>query len=286
MKECGIKMKSSITLIKAGGGETTFSHVAIFRRQIFINSHDVNKLPPSLQIRQDDITFQIYLSTQNITCFLCNKEGHIAKHCRETVDPTIYNKNNENNEDTMEQETIFDGIENDSLVSQTTQKDDKDKERVALFKTPNSAKRNYPQSSSSDNTEKDLSAHSKNNKIKTHIKKTKTGHISISPAFIDEQFNIAKNIIPTEKIPDYPISIEKLIDFIKKSLEISYKEINNTANEYTADKKSLALMMKDFYPGFTDYRIKSRFTKITKRLTNPELAELSESGADDESMQQ
>ncbi|KAI4472285.1 hypothetical protein M0802_016977 [Mischocyttarus mexicanus] len=83
LKEWKIKPMSAMTFLRAGLTDQGFSHILSFRRQIFITPEDIEKLPESFQITYEDTTYWIYVSSYNISCFLCKKEGHIAKNCWE-----------------------------------------------------------------------------------------------------------------------------------------------------------------------------------------------------------
>ncbi|KAJ8676743.1 hypothetical protein QAD02_012530 [Eretmocerus hayati] len=60
------------------------SHIVSFRRQFYISEEDEVKLPETLQIVHDDITYWTYLSTDSTTCFICKGTGHIARNCTQT----------------------------------------------------------------------------------------------------------------------------------------------------------------------------------------------------------
>lgn len=81
-----ITLTSQITYLKAGNNEPGYSHIISFRRQAYINPEDVPKLPPSMKINFDDTVYWIYLSTDKLTCFACNEEGHVARYCKNIID--------------------------------------------------------------------------------------------------------------------------------------------------------------------------------------------------------
>ena len=79
-KQMGIRTVSSISFIKVGFTEG-FTHILSFRRQVYIHPDDVNKLPESLRVNYDDTSYWIFISTDNLKCFQCKREGHLTKHC-------------------------------------------------------------------------------------------------------------------------------------------------------------------------------------------------------------
>lgn len=82
LREHNIVPISPISRIRAGINDTGFAHILSFRRQMYLNPDDVTKLPDSIQVTQDNVTYWIYLSAEKLTCFLCKEEGHLAKHCQ------------------------------------------------------------------------------------------------------------------------------------------------------------------------------------------------------------
>lgn len=76
-----ITPSSKISFIKAGISEPGFSHIMSFRRQVYIEPEDLNKLPDSTVVYFDNTSYRIYFSTDIMTCFICNQEGHVAQLC-------------------------------------------------------------------------------------------------------------------------------------------------------------------------------------------------------------
>lgn len=72
---------SSITFIGAGLNRPEYKHILSFRRQVYINPDLSKELPDSLIISYNHNTFRIFLSIDEIKCFICKKPGHIASKC-------------------------------------------------------------------------------------------------------------------------------------------------------------------------------------------------------------
>ena len=82
LSNIGITPVSRINPIRAGISEPGFTHILSFRRQMFIQPTNLNKLPSSLQIMFEDTNYWVYLTTDTtITCFICKQEGHLIKQC-------------------------------------------------------------------------------------------------------------------------------------------------------------------------------------------------------------
>lgn len=89
LNEKGINPVSGVTDIRASVSKPGRSHIFSFRRQVYIQDEDENKLPDSCQISFKNQLFWIYFTTDSTCCFLCKQSGHIAKLCP--------NSNNESN---------------------------------------------------------------------------------------------------------------------------------------------------------------------------------------------
>lgn len=76
-----IKATSRISFLRAGINDSGSSHIMSFLRQAYIHNDDINKLPEAIPIQCDDTTYWIYFSADNIICFMCKQDGHIARQC-------------------------------------------------------------------------------------------------------------------------------------------------------------------------------------------------------------
>ena len=74
-KQMGIRIVSPIFFIRVGFTETEFKHILSFRGQVYSHPDDVNKLPESLQVNYDETSYWIFISTDNLMCFQCKREG-------------------------------------------------------------------------------------------------------------------------------------------------------------------------------------------------------------------
>ena len=55
-----------------------------FRRQVYLDLNNVNKIPESTVIVHNDVKYWIYLSAAKLIWVLCEGKGHLAKHCKNT----------------------------------------------------------------------------------------------------------------------------------------------------------------------------------------------------------
>jgi len=82
LKKIDIISVSQINHIKSGINIEGFKHILSFRRQMFIKHEDINKLPNSLVINNNQTSFRIFFTNYKIICFLCKEVGHITTSCK------------------------------------------------------------------------------------------------------------------------------------------------------------------------------------------------------------
>lgn len=71
----------------------------------------------------------------------------------------------------------------------------------------------------------------------------------------------------------FPLSYDKLVNFIVRTYEDTYEDVPTTALEFSPNINAIALMMQTLYEYLTDTQMKGRFTRITRKLLQPELGE-------------
>lgn len=81
LKRFGLQIVSPITFINAGVNLAEYRHILSFRRQVYVNLESIDKLPDSLVITCNKNTFRIFVSTDQIKCFVCKTVGHTASKC-------------------------------------------------------------------------------------------------------------------------------------------------------------------------------------------------------------
>lgn len=81
LKQLGIKTVSPVSCIRAGITGDEYSHVMSFRRQVYSMPSESEELPSSILITHDNTKYRIYLSDDNLKCYICKAPGHIARRC-------------------------------------------------------------------------------------------------------------------------------------------------------------------------------------------------------------
>lgn len=80
LRSQNLKVVSPVSFIGIGvGGE--FAHMCSFRRQVYIVPEENQQLPSSMLIDYEQIVTRIFLSNDELKCFVCKSEGHISKQC-------------------------------------------------------------------------------------------------------------------------------------------------------------------------------------------------------------
>jgi hypothetical protein len=46
---------------------------------------NMEKMPSTLNVRYDDVTYVIYVTSDDVTCMNCQKPGHLARNCHTTA---------------------------------------------------------------------------------------------------------------------------------------------------------------------------------------------------------
>lgn len=87
LRNYGLKLVSPVTYLRAGIPTEEFAHILSFRRQVYISppEDDNIELPSTLIIPHEEINYRIFLSHDNMECFICKKTGHISNNCPNTA---------------------------------------------------------------------------------------------------------------------------------------------------------------------------------------------------------
>lgn len=86
IKSYRLKLVSPISFLRAGIPGADFNHIMSFRRQVYVSppEDDGVEVPSSVVVDFDGTQYRIYLTTDNMACFLCKLNGHIANNCPNT----------------------------------------------------------------------------------------------------------------------------------------------------------------------------------------------------------
>lgn len=99
LRKAGVHIASKITFIRGGNETPGYKHIRSLRWQVYVKSEDVFKVPASMKIECDDTSYWVYFSKDKVQCFLCKREGHIAKYCKtDTQEGDFDSKNSRSHE--------------------------------------------------------------------------------------------------------------------------------------------------------------------------------------------
>lgn len=275
LKGLNIKISSKMSFLRAGIQDASFSHVMSFRRQIFINPEDVTKIPDSLLILHDNTQYRIFISKDNVSCFLCKREGHIAKQCDNVLNTLSTNINE--NIGLTEPNTIHTTYTNSSTNDDMHKADDQTEplQQTSTNNQGNKRARSTTTETSiiSSNSEINPSQPNvnisllKNNittpPVKKVIKRRKIHKEAIKN--IKDMLKPAENTINDTK-SNFPLSFVQLTSFLENVFGVDNPL--ETAYEYTQDIPSLINMLIEVYPLLKERSIKNRIHRITKKLNN------------------
>lgn len=94
LKDHNIQIVSPITHVNAGFNIPELAHILSFRRQVYINPDDFQKLPNSVLIIHENTPHRIFFSDDTLSCYLCKLKGHTSKQCKNPPTETLKNKIN------------------------------------------------------------------------------------------------------------------------------------------------------------------------------------------------
>lgn len=255
IKSLGLSLMSPITFLKAAIQGDRYGHVLSFRRQVYVSppQNEDYQLPSTILVNHDDTDYRIFLSFDEMTCFLCRKNGHIAKNCPDTANRseldaeqtdkpaerelTQLTPNNTQKKRPLAPSTISSEHEDETIASQSQETDPAI--QVNTFTAP-------VNKSKSKNQSKKLK--------KSLSTEGKTIEVLLEPAKSMIQSNIRKYVLP----------FDVLVNFLENTQNSD--DPLNEAKKYTPDVETLVKMLYDVYPYLTEKSIKKKFTAISRKL--------------------
>ena len=278
LDKLNINRGSPVSFLKVGLIREGYSHVQSFRRQTFVNPNDICKLPEIIKVNYEDTNYYIYPSLDVLKCFMCKKEGHIAKNCT-YIPPTAdnsytisnrhnntVNDNNSLNLDTNVNKNIIThgAIKNKSTDLNTTiaENTSHSPDNDGLL---TNHKRTHAEVSSQSSTQETCIIEADNNTYTDPIKSKKKSKVNTD--ILDTKLNSVKEIL------DKPNSLLNFLQF-KGLLENTkgIKEPIDVILQYTNKLEELrSFIEEEIYPNIKDRGIKRRCTALIKCINNPNI---------------
>lgn len=264
LQKLNLNLVSPITFLKINSHLPEYSHILSFRRQVFISSHTIS-LPESVIITYEDTPYRIFLS-QDMICYNCKKHGHIASKCTETLLPEQVEKSSPKQTEFLTVQTIP-----ASEKPQTPPNIPTTKEPQTKTPPSNTGKRPVneilsPPTDHPITSENDLFIKPSNNGKTKKFRSDKPNIDLLIPAKIVIE-NHSPQVLNFEQIVSLFDNIHGSSDAI------------SIVKEYTDNFVGLLNLLESIYPNLTERSIKTRCTKLKKKLYSI----ISNSAADSES---
>lgn len=302
LRSAGLKLVSQLTFLRAGIGEE-YAHVFSFRRQVYITPLENNEtLPSSFVIKYGETNQRVFLTFDEMKCFLCNNPGHIAANCPNITsgdlnltasstpataeslsqinDPEPCTSQEKNTPKQATNEPTLIDLEDPSSKELHQTSESKSNSAEALlpnFGIKQSVKRQNSSNSSSITSLYDIS---KDIPVKTgqdqqkftpplppkavQTKKLKRSTSSEMPDF-------SKHLVQVKQMmEDNPNQYSITFPVLKWFLENTYGQSDplSIARKLPTDLPALLQTLTEIHPHITDKGIKNRCTRLSKKLIN------------------
>uniref|UniRef100_A0ABD2W5S1 CCHC-type domain-containing protein n=1 Tax=Trichogramma kaykai TaxID=54128 RepID=A0ABD2W5S1_9HYME len=282
LKSLQVDPASNVTFVRSGTKTPGYEHVFCFRRQVYVKPSDTGKIPPRLEVEDDGVTSTIYFASENLSCFLCGEEGHIAKFCgnlekRKTrnLQEVVEKVPKENAsipttpaspKPAIAQENTSTPVpdpqkRSSATISKSTPKN--------TFKRPASSPANSHQASPRNDFDTKEGPSFTRHKSECH-KRAKRRDSSTSLSEILNALEPAKeNIVKNHN--RYPLSFDKLTEFLQKTYSVS--DIRSVALQFTEDTDRLVDMLSDTRREISCPNLKARLLRSIDKLSRMNVAD-------------
>lgn len=275
LKEHNITPTSPISFLRAGLHIEGLTHILSFRRQMYISPEDENKIPSSILINFENANYRIFLSNDELTCFLCKKIGHTSNNCPKANEFKPTETNNisplSNSQTQLKLDVPKTPVNPDSEFDfyepmDHSQTDNKD-QPIETEPPPNTKRSASTQSPT-------LSASTISNKVtpspnqsKTH-KTNPTKKTKLTPATENFIENIDTHLLPIKSFFDnnkeLPINYIQFRDIIEKVQSNPDPEL--ILEQYNISIKAMIDIIEKVRPKLQSNSSKIRFTRLHNEL--------------------
>lgn len=244
LKALGLALVSPVTFLRAnipGIEGDDCAHILSFRRQVFVALPTTNILETqtSFVLSCEDTQYRIFLSCDDMLCFLCRQRGHVANSCPGAV---------------ITSPIAPQHPEISLPVKRTLQSQSSTNDPVTDDDLP-------PEGESPSTQETDTQVKHVSRKDSAHRrKKLKQAPPSISPVPASSLNSLA-TIYESQS---FPIPFLHFKSFLENSF--GSPDPMAEARRVTDDPRSLLETMHRVYPFLPDRSLKYRFTRISKKI--------------------
>lgn len=260
----GLSLVSPISFLRAGIPGDEFSHILSFRRQVYVspNQEENRELQTSMLITYEETNYRIFLSSDNMECYICKKSGHIASNCPNADEqfPTLTDIQTQSSKKRPAPASSPTPTEQNVAVQNLI--DMETTPTPPKFKSPTTT---HHLKDSKPDTETEL-------QMKKLKKSTSTDSITNKEAYDSIQDIINKS--PAE----YILSSENFRSFLENSH--GNNDPISEARRFTSDIRSLLNNMQTIYSQLSNRSMRNRFTRLSKKIKK----QLQEEGFEVESL--
>lgn len=268
LRSSNLRVVSPVSFVGVGLGLPEYNHVFSFRRQVYIVLNENKDLPSSLVVTHEDESYRIFLSTDEVRCFICKNTGHISKECPNLnvefpVIPTGSRSANDNTTGTDGNEqdpNLNNEMEDDSSQQDgTSRKVTTGLKRVASTEPPadnqKRSNKQYGQETSDDEEIRSFpTSHS-------HHERTTSKRLKASKAELELAFEPLRKIFEKKA---YVLNFDEFRSFMKRVKGSS--EPRNVALTYTKEIPQLVQMLEELHPFVEVRSLKERCRRLTVSL--------------------
>lgn len=258
IKLLNLRPVSPISFLKAGIPGEEFSHILSFRRQLYVSPpENENQIPSSIVVNFDDTPYRIFITTDDMSCFLCKQKGHIANTCpnaqSQSQEPTSYSTTTDLTSKKRPAPTS-------SSASNSNDQSNSSKEDTTLsIPHPTPPESNMPPPISPITTQKKnkaLESQAKTKKLRRSVSALSQGH--------DASFKLIKDVYEEDPSSQFPIDYYSIISFIENSF--GNPDPLTESKRFTDDANEMILTLRRIYPHLIDRALKARLTRLISKL--------------------
>lgn len=267
VKKLGYRLISPMSSLRAGVLGAQFSHILSSRRQIYVATDEGIQLPSSITVEHEDVSYRIYLTFDVLTCYHCKENGHIANNCprsREENRPLIPSREPLENTSTSQKRPLSTTT---SIASENSNSPDIEITTIQQ----NTQEGTSTQTATIPSKEPVFLIPKKAAPVKKKLKKANPNETetNLRRTNSSENLSVSEQIKPIEKYikeanPPYILNTQQITDFFENT--VGSNDPLGVAREYTKDIPKLLDMLRGIYPHFMHRSIKSRCTRIIKKL--------------------
>lgn len=271
LRNLGFNLTSTTTFIRAGIPGDQYGHVLSFRRQVYVTPDDSIQLPSTILVNHEDLNYRIFLSYDQLACFICKAAGHIANQCPIQQTSPSTTQNEQSTSTTQSRETTHQHSENMPIdyeqellqapvPQQTT--DIPNKRSASTILSSSAASQNDPVELLDLEEEWHTFKKPKNKSSSDRAtKKIKRSESSDSETSISDQLEPLKTILQDSN--PYPLNFDQLVLLFENSH--GSPDPLSVAYGFTNDIPKLIHMLDSIHTHLPT-RMKTKCTRLKKRI--------------------